>query len=375
MMRICQNNYVSKYQRVFRFNQGENGIALMIVLWVMMLLSIMASEFAFSMRTRLNIARNQKEETTSYYLAQAGLNQAIAEILNPEAKHHYLRGGKLVFGREPSIDEELEGEGTGEEDVAQRTNIAFGNGRYSYEIMDEEGKIDINKLKAGTERDRALLQRLLYYGAGIEEGTEREIIVDSILDWLDPDDLHRMNGAEDDYYLGLSEPYECKDGALDTISELLLVQGMTPEILYGEDGEEGKEGEAEDEDIGEVETPGKGKGIARYITVWSGGRFNRFTAESTVLTIKYGDAEAEVIADRLYDEEGRPLGKHRSYHFSIVTTGTVDGIIKRTIKAVVFQQHQKDRTPTVKIRYWNDNLIGEEVSVASFPTEREEPSE
>ena len=60
-----------------------------------------------------------------------------------------------------------------------------------------------------------------------------DIIVDSILDWIDTDDLHRLNGAESDYYQSLPNPYKAKNGRLDTLEELLLIKGMSPDILFG----------------------------------------------------------------------------------------------------------------------------------------------
>ena len=53
------------------------------------------------------------------------------------------------------------------------------------------------------------------------------------MDWRDKDNLHRLNGAEDDYYLSLPQPYKCKNGDFTSIEELLLVRGVTPEIFYG----------------------------------------------------------------------------------------------------------------------------------------------
>jgi general secretion pathway protein K len=57
--------------------------------------------------------------------------------------------------------------------------------------------------------------------------------VDSILDWRDEDSLHRANGAEDDYYRSLPEPYEAKDDDFESVEELLLVKGVTPEMFHG----------------------------------------------------------------------------------------------------------------------------------------------
>lgn len=60
-------------------------------------------------------------------------------------------------------------------------------------------------------------------------------IADAILDWLDEDDLARTNGAEAEYYQALDPPYSPADGPLASIDELLLVRGVTPELLYGLD--------------------------------------------------------------------------------------------------------------------------------------------
>jgi general secretion pathway protein K len=78
----------------------------------------------------------------------------------------------------------------------------------------------------------------------------RDVVVDSILDWLDADDLYRANGAENDYYRSLKEPYDCKNGPLDSVEELLLVKGVTPELFYGKKATNKAEGGAKVDQIG-----------------------------------------------------------------------------------------------------------------------------
>ncbi len=60
-------------------------------------------------------------------------------------------------------------------------------------------------------------------------------VADSILDWLDKDDEPREFGAEVDYYATLQPPYKPSNGPIESIEQLLLVRGMTPQILYGYD--------------------------------------------------------------------------------------------------------------------------------------------
>ena len=62
-----------------------------------------------------------------------------------------------------------------------------------------------------------------------------EYVADSIMDWVDEDDDTREYGAEYDYYQGLSSPYTPTNGPFNTVEELLLVRGVSPQLLFGAD--------------------------------------------------------------------------------------------------------------------------------------------
>jgi DNA uptake protein ComE-like DNA-binding protein len=62
-----------------------------------------------------------------------------------------------------------------------------------------------------------------------------EDVADAILDWMDTDEESREYGCESEYYQTLEPPYYCKNGPLDTVEELLLVRGVTPQLLFGSD--------------------------------------------------------------------------------------------------------------------------------------------
>ena len=97
-------------------------------------------------------------------------------------------------------------------------------------LIDESSKINLNTLT---------------YTDAIFPGSAREIllalpdmteeIADSILDWLDTDDEPREFGNESAYYTGEAQPYECKNGPMDSLDELLLIRGVTAEMLFGLD--------------------------------------------------------------------------------------------------------------------------------------------
>ncbi len=94
-------------------------------------------------------------------------------------------------------------------------------------------------------------------------------IADSILNWCDPTGTVRPLGADSDYYNGLSPPYSPRNGTPASIEELLLVQGVTPELLYGLDAE--KMGySSSDSTTGLAATDGSmDHGWAAYLTLWS----------------------------------------------------------------------------------------------------------
>lgn len=105
-------------------------------------------------------------------------------------------------------------------------SIKIGNASCDVYLYDESGKININAIK-DANRD---IYTEYFTESGIDM-LDADVIVDSILDWIDPDELTHINGAEDAYYESLPEPYKAKNAAFDSIEELTLVQGITPEIF------------------------------------------------------------------------------------------------------------------------------------------------
>ncbi|MBS3759513.1 MAG: general secretion pathway protein GspK, partial [Desulfobacterales bacterium] len=176
--------------------KNNRGIALFIVLWVLMLLWVIVGEFSFTVRSQINIVGNFKDATKARYYAVAGVNQAVASIIAYNAS----QSGKERDTLEREISAEID---------------QASEGGYSVKILNENGKININTA------NKRLLEVMLM-AARVDETLE-SVIVDSILDWRDENDLHRSNGAENDYYQGLENPYKCRNGDFRATNELLLV--------------------------------------------------------------------------------------------------------------------------------------------------------
>jgi len=215
--------------------RNSRGIALVMVLWVITILTVVVLEFSFAMRTEVNITKNFKEELQLYAIAQGGVQRAIAElILKHDARVQQLR---KTMKTEDVIPEKKEWVADG-----RPYPVQFNQGECELRIMSEAGKININTISEMTLRK-------LIGNLGLEV-EKRDVVVDSILDWRDPDDFLRINGAENDYYQSLKEPYRCKNANLDSIEELLLVKGVTPELFYGRKGTKAGEEGAKASDVG-----------------------------------------------------------------------------------------------------------------------------
>jgi general secretion pathway protein K len=204
------------------------------VLWVVAILSVIVLEFAFAMRTEVNIAKNYKAEIQLYAMAEGGVQRAITELI-------YKQDPRVQQKRDKKLEEvPLDQREWMTDGRAYR--LPFDQGICEVRVFSEAGKVNIN-----TVSDPTLRKIIGQLGL---EGEARDIVVDSILDWRDPGDLHRINGAKNDYYQSLKEPYNCKSGNLDSIEELLLVRGVTPDLFYGRKVTNKGDGSPKSEGIG-----------------------------------------------------------------------------------------------------------------------------
>jgi general secretion pathway protein K len=197
---------------LIRIHRREAGMALISVLWILVLLTAIVAEFAYSMRTEVNITRNFKEATQAHYIAHSGVIRSVVEMTRNTDKAKNQENADAVAP-----------------DRVWRINAAiapqkFGTGQFSVHIDNAAGLINLN-----TASEKLL--RLMVNTLDISD-REKAVIVDSILDWRDSDDFHRLNGAENKYYQSLPNPYACKNAAFDSVDELLRVRGMRPELFY-----------------------------------------------------------------------------------------------------------------------------------------------
>src|SRR5690606_30820187 len=112
----------------------------------------------------------------------------------------------------------------------------------------------------------------------------------------DEDEEPRPYGAELEYYSTLPTPYAPKNGPIESVEELLLVRGVTPQLLFGVDANrngviDAAEQQAAMVDIGSMAS----LGWAAFLTV-HGQEANRRRDGTPRININQDDLEL------LYDE-------------------------------------------------------------------------
>jgi len=258
--------------------RSERGVALVLTLAVIALLVSLMVDFSYTMMVDLSLAANLRDEHQAFYAARSGVEVAKRLLQEDDPEYDALDEDWALFDEHPGF--------LSEADV----------GRFKGNIEDEAGKFPINTLinkKGGIDEGRRGQLEDLFEVLELDPD-----LIFAICDWLDSNTTEEANGAEDAYYAELSPPYPCKDGPLSSVEELLLVKGMTEEILYG--------------------TTEK-KGLIHYLTIYSSeeGKININTASPEVLYSLSDDVIenlAQDIADYLREEpyKGGDLRNHIS---------------------------------------------------------------
>src|SRR5947207_5073026 len=255
----------------------EQAIALVIVMISIFVLTILAGGFAYSMKVETRLAHNANSETELEWLRRSGIEKA-----------RWILGEQLKIAQEPydGLDQIWAGGpggiGTSNSSLAQvQLNIEVPNCRADITILDLERKANIN-----TANEAILQQALMVMNVDAGEMTP---IVNCVLDWIDPDENVRIQGAERDAYQNYlpNRPYSSKDGPLDDISELLMIKGISPELYYGSSATNYQQRTFRGGRFGSPvqEGPTYTVGLTNLFTPLSDGKININTASAEVLQL------------------------------------------------------------------------------------------
>ena len=168
------------------------------VLWGLALLTAVSLSLLWGGGMSYGLAHNSLEMAEVNAISEAGINRAVAALLEPQPERRWR-----VDGSPQSFD--------------------FNGVPMKIAIQDELGKIDLN------QAEPALLASLLQ-SAGLDPLAGNSL-ADKIVDWRTALPLKRVNGAKDEDYRAAGLPYRPRNGPFQSVGELLLVMDMTPALF------------------------------------------------------------------------------------------------------------------------------------------------
>ncbi len=170
----------------YKESDYEKGLSLIAVLWIITILTVLASEYMYSMQLEVRNARNWTDRMSAMYAAKGGFETALANFRNDETEYDSL-----------------------DEDWAEGYTGELNNCTFETKVIDESSLINVNTA------DEATITRAIEYCLLSHPSSE------------DMSDAERTAKAQELARAIIEKrPYR-------TPSEMAKAEGMTPEILYG----------------------------------------------------------------------------------------------------------------------------------------------
>lgn len=176
----------------------QQGVALIMVLWILLLVTITSGAFSLMARMDQLESHSVMWSTRARMAAEAGINMAVLHIRDPVEQTRWIPDGRSY-------------------------QLLFEDAVIEIQITDERGKVNIN------EADELTLANL-FTGNGLEEDYA-EYLAAAVADWRDTDEMERPNGAEDAAYESAGLEIGPGNHRFVLIEELLQVLGMPWELF------------------------------------------------------------------------------------------------------------------------------------------------
>jgi general secretion pathway protein K len=176
----------------------QSGVALLMVLWVLLLVTITTGSYTLMARMDNLEAHTVLWGTRARLSAEAGMHMAVIALRDPLEEQRWIADGRTY-------------------------EVFYEDTKLEIQITDERGKVNINKIG-----EEAMQQLFTANGLDSDDAT---LLAAALLDWRDGDELVRPNGAEESDYLSVG--YEVGPANRDFImvEEMLQVLGLSWELF------------------------------------------------------------------------------------------------------------------------------------------------
>lgn len=197
-------------------NHDERGIALLLALLVLTLLVALILEFDAESRREYREAAAFRDTFKARMLTRAAVQAARAVL-----QQDFLRDRQLGVAYDGPMDLW----------AMPIKNYAIGDGVLTAQIEDEQGKLNLNDLAVNLGDELQRRAKTFRFRRLFELLQIRPDLVDAVIDWVDADENPEPAGAESLYYQSQKPPYRAANLPLESLGDLRLVKGFTPEII------------------------------------------------------------------------------------------------------------------------------------------------
>jgi general secretion pathway protein K len=189
---------------------GPNGSATILTMLMAAVIVTLGLGFNYLVKEHIKTSEGLKNKAEAILRARSAYDTLTYLILNGQ-----------VYQREVVI--------SGAEDISGLKTLPLDGQEVSISddlyvrVQDSNGQLSL------TSMDTAALERLIRRVGALENASG---VISSYLDWIDVDNLSRVNGAEEFYYRGQGLPYTPRNYPIQYKEEVEFIRGIGHE-LYG----------------------------------------------------------------------------------------------------------------------------------------------
>lgn len=177
-----------------RIGALQRGAALVLVMWLIAALSLLASGLASTARVDLRATQALKEFAVHAALGDAAIRLAASQLtVKP------LDEGPASFA------------------------FDLGGRLLEVEVVPATGLINLNHAPLELLRD-------LFQQAGELDEPQAQTLAERVIDWRDADEDPMPDGAEEAAYVAAQSPFRPRNGAFESVDDLIQVLGMSLDL-------------------------------------------------------------------------------------------------------------------------------------------------
>lgn len=284
-------------------DKSERGVILITVLIAVAILTTLVVDLIYFTLVDTHIVSNYKEDVQAAYIAKSGVYVVAATLRNRS-----LEDMDNIVSLYTGSEEDAEGYWS-----INVPNFPIGEGAVTINIVDERSKVNLNALVNQNSNivDLQVKEELIELFSQLNIGKSKyDRFLASLINWLDKDiegsrNDQDISGANGGFYRSLENPYFIKDGPLDSLLEIRLIDGMDSEFYNT---------------------------IKRYVTVYPGDKKINFSTAPKVVLIAalQGSTVSAIEGQGHYTEVHLSADIAEKIAGEIISARDNDPIIKRS---------------------------------------------